>query len=489
LKVLFVASEVIPYSKTGGLADVAGSLPIALRKHGCEIMLVTPFYRETRQKGFPVHETGKRVTISIGKRPVQATLLKSLTAPFPAYFIHQPSYFDRDFLYGDERGDYADNAERFSFFARAALEASIAQGFHPDVIHCHDWQTGLIPAYLKTSYARHPAFQKTGTVFTIHNLSYQGNFERHHYYLTGLSDDLFRMDGLEFYGRFSFLKAGIQYADIITTVSRTYRNEILGREYGCGMEGVLGVRERALKGIVNGIDYEKWDPTADKDLAATFSSKDRRGKAVCRRSLLRYFGLSASANTPVIALITRLAQQKGIDLIIEAMDSLMTRDLCLLVLGSGNPEYEEFFQRLPYRYPGRAAVHINFREDLAHKIYAGADIFLMPSIFEPCGISQLIAMRYGTVPLVHAVGGLKDTVSHFNHKTHRGSGFRFQEFSAKKLLGTLDRAITEFRKKSSWGKLVQGIMEQDHSWEPPAKEYLGIYRKARRARANGVLKK
>jgi starch synthase len=477
LNILFVSSEIFPYSKTGGLADVAGSLPNALVEQGCRVVGITPFYKETRKKGGAFADTGKRITVPIGEHPVQGTLLKSKTSPFPLYLIDQPSYFNRDHLYGDERGDYYDSAERFIFFCRAALEACVALGFHPHIIHCHDWHTGLIPAYLKTLYGNHPLFKDTSSVFTIHNLAYQGNFGHGLYHLTGLGEDLFRMEGLEFHGQFSFLKAGLAYSGHITTVSETYREEILEKENGCGMEGVLKSRKKKLRGIVNGIDCQKWDPETDGKIAANFSSKNRKGKEACGKDLLGLFRIRPSMKTPILSMVTRLTHQKGIDLVMESMDSILQRDLSLILLGSGDRRYEEFFRNLAAQYPARVGVCLEFSEDLAHKVYAGTDIFLMPSRFEPCGISQMISMRYGGVPLVHSVGGLVDTVQQYDPGDETGCGFCFTEFSPEGLLTALDLALAEFHEKKSWDKLVKRVMERDYSWTPPSKKYLEVYKK------------
>ena len=478
MNILFASSEFFPYSKTGGLADVAGSLPLALHGLGMRPVAFVPYYKETRKKGFPVEETGKRVSIRMGKFDVQATILKSKDAPFPVYFINQPSYFNRDFLYGEKEADYADNAERYIFFCKAVLEASIALGLSPRVAHCHDWQAGLIPAYLRTHYKNHPLLKDTASVLTIHNLAYQGNFDPHLYPLTGLEGSLFGPEGLEFYGQFSFLKAGLLFSDLLTTVSRSYRDEILEKENGCGMEGVLRKRADSLEGIINAIDCRKWDPAADPHVAAPFSPQDLQGKAACRRDLLKRFGMTSGPETPLVAMVTRLTHQKGIDLLIRSMDSLMERDLNFFLLGTGDPAMEEFFEELPLKYPGRAGVCLEFTEDLAHKIYAGADLFLMPSRFEPCGISQLMAMRYGTVPVVRSVGGLRDTVPPFDPRKDQGFGFCFDGFTGEEMLAAVDSALAEFSKKTSWKKLVKRIMMEDHSWETAAKKYRDLYERA-----------
>ncbi len=478
MNILFVSPEIFPYSKTGGLADVAGSLPIALSKLDCNLMVVAPYYKTTRKKWPSIVETGKRVAVSIDKFRVQGTLLKNPDSPFPMYFINQPAYFNREFLYGDAEGDYSDNAERFIFFSKAVMEACAVLGFYPDIIHCHDWQTGLIPVYLKTLYRDRTVYKNTAVVFTVHNLAYQGNFGFHHYAMTGLSEDLYNPEALEFYGYFSFLKAGLIYSDVITTVSGTYRDEILKKENGCGMEGVLKNRIKDLEGIENGIDSEKWNPARDASIAARFSPKDRGGKQGCRLDLLKHFKIKVSPKNPIVVLITRLIDQKGVDLVIRAMDSIMERNVSFVLLGSGDPEYEEFFKNFSIKYPGKVGVHIGFSEDLARKIYAGADLFLMPSKFEPCGLTQLIAMRYGAVPVVRAVGGLIDTVHPFDSGKDTGNGFCFKGFSPEDLLNTLDRAITEFHRKKSWGKLVKRVMEENHSWESPAKRYIQLYKKA-----------
>lgn len=486
MNILFVSSEIYPFSKTGGLADFSGSLPFDLQKKGCHVLAVTPYYKETRKKKFPKTETEKRIEVKIGEYFVQATIVKSTETPFPFCFINQPSYFNRDSLYGDMRGDYPDNAERFIFFAQAVLETAIALDFHPDVIHCHDWQTGLIPVYLQTTYRNHPVFQKAATLFTIHNLAYQGNFNSRFYPMANLDHRLFHLEGLEFYNQFSFLKAGLVYSDYLTTVSQSYRNEILEDEFGCGMEGILRKNSRRLKGIVNGIDDNAWNPETDSQIASFFSSKSLRGKRACRRDLLDFFGVTISEKSPVIGLVTRLNLQKGIDIVVSALDLLMERNLAVIILGSGDRKFEESIGKLAVKYQGKIGVHIGFSENLAHKIYAGSDLFLMPSRFEPCGISHRIAMRYGTVPIVHAVGGLIDTVSQFDSRKDSGNGFRFSGFSSEEMIMTIELAMLEFNRKKTWKKLVKRIMEDDYSWSPPAKEYIEVYEKARKIRLTAM---
>jgi starch synthase len=403
------------------------------------------------------------------------------------YFIDYPPFFDRDALYGTALGDYHDNAERFALFCRTVLESAKVLGT-PDVLHCHDWQTALIPILLKTLYEEDPAFKNTPCMFTIHNIGYQGLFPPEILPLLMLPWDLFTMSKMEFYGKVNFLKGAITMADYITTVSRRYSQEIQTAEYGFGLEGVLRARSATVSGILNAVDYGEWNPESDHFIAAHYSADDLSGKAKCKADLLKEFGLAEDTQLPVVGIVSRFAAQKGFDLILQMADRLARQDLITVVLGSGDREYEELFRRLNKQYPQKFGVKIAYDNVLAHKIEAGSDIFLMPSHYEPCGLNQIYSMRYGTVPVVRATGGLDDTVEQFDWQTLKGSGFKFKEYSGEVLLETVQAAITVYRSDTkAWQTLMRNGMAQEYSWPNSAREYVKVYERAKqmRAAANG----
>lgn len=423
MKILMVASEAVPFAKTGGLADVVGALPQALGALGHEMGVVLPLYRMTRLEGasplFP------SLTIPMGPHthfPAVQTLVQNGVR---FYFVEYPLFFDRAALYGTPAGDYPDNAERFALFCRAAIE--IAQlDFFPDLFHCHDWQSAMVPVLLRSVYARAPLASQIPVLFTIHNLGYQGLFPRAVLAQLGLPESLFHIDGLEFYGKVNLLKGGLVYADAINTVSRGYAREIQTEPYGFALDGLLRHRSLVLSGILNGVDYAQWSPATDSHLAANYTPEDLSGKRACKKDLLEQFGLPAdNLDRPLIGIVSRLDRQKGADLIAEVAEDLLAEDLSLVVLGSGDPVYEALFQKLAARFAGKVAVKIAYDNTLAHKIEAGADIFLMPSRYEPCGLNQIYSLKYGTVPVVRATGGLDDTVERFDRVTGKGNGFKF----------------------------------------------------------------
>src|ERR1041384_1036612 len=429
MHIAFAASECVPFSKTGGLADVVGALPRALAALGHQVTVFVPKYRQTKLIG-------------------AQTLIRSLTIPFDDQyrfcsivtdgnhsgvsfcFVDYPPFFDREALYGTSSGDYPDNAERFALFSRAVLEASKILGV-PDVFHCHDWQAALIPVLLRTQYAEDPAFRDVATVFTIHNMGYQGLFPPDTLPLLTLPWDLFTISKMEFFGNVNFLKGALVYSDFITTVSKKYSQEIQTAEFGFGLEGVLRDRAATVTGILNGVDYDEWSPQADKFTVAHYSPQDLSGKAKDKQDLLAAFGVrNADPKLPVIGIVSRFAAQKGFDLISQVADRLAREELIVGALGSGDKDYEALFRRLNKQYPQRFAIKIAYDNKLAHKIEAGADMFLMPSRYEPCGLNQIYSLRYGTVPIVRATGGLDDTVD-------EETGFKFREFSPDALAGAL----------------------------------------------------
>lgn len=473
LNVIIVSSEANPFAKTGGLADVAGALPIALRKLGCKVILFLPYYRHVRESKLEIEQTGLEVTVPIGKREIKAQVLRATSDGVPVYFLKRDEFYDRSNLYGTPEGDYFDNLERFAFFSRGVLEALKARGFEPDVIHCNDWQTGLIPAYLKDSYKNDLYYSKTATVFTIHNLAYQGLFPGKLYDITGLSQDLFHPEGLEFWGQANLLKAGLVYSEILTTVSEAYSREIQTPEYGWGLEGLLKKRKNDLFGVLNGVDYNEWNPEIDKSIPANYSIRDMKGKAVCRKALLKEFGLKLRSETPVIGIISRLADQKGFDILSQAMPELMGLNIGLVILGSGDRTYQELLKKLEGEYPRKLAVKIAFDNNLSHLVEAGSDMILMPSRYEPCGLNQIYSLKYGTVPVVRATGGLDDTVK--DYRGDEGNGFKFKEYSAEALLNKVKEAVRVFDDKKAWDALRKRGMTEDFSWENSAKKYVNLY--------------
>jgi len=396
------------------------------------------------------------------------------------YFIDKGIYYDRPELYRTAQADYPDNAERFTFFSRAVLELCRALDFSPEIVHCNDWQTGLVPFFLKTLYRDSALFERTKSVFTVHNLGYQGTFWHWDMRYLGIGWEHFTPEGIEFWGKISFLKAGLVYSDIVTTVSKTYGREIQTSEfYGHGLEGVLAKRVADLYGIVNGIDYAEWDPARDVSIAKKYSSLRPSGKAACKKELLKTVGLPA-VDAPLIGMVTRLVTQKGLDILADSLPEMMALGVQLLVLGTGEEQYHRILTEAADLYPRQMRVLLRYDDRLAKRIYAGCDLFLMPSQYEPCGLGQLIALRYGTVPVVRKTGGLADTVQDYNGRTGRGTGFVFKDYTASALVECLNRALALYGDEKKWKRLVQSGMKQDFSWKRSAGEYVKVYRKALR---------
>jgi starch synthase len=481
MHIAFVASECVPFSKTGGLADVVGALPRALAGLGHQVSVYLPRYRQT-------------------KLTDPQTVVRSITIPFDDkyrfcsvvtagssggvryYFVDYPPYFDREALYGTSAGDYPDNAERFAMFSRAVLEASKVLGV-PHVFHCHDWQCALLPVILRTLYPEDPAFREVATVFTIHNMGYQGLFPPDILPLLTLPWDLLTISKMEFFGQVNFLKGAMVFSDFITTVSKKYSQEIQTTEYGFGLEGVLRNRAATVTGILNGVDYDEWSPQTDKFAAAKYSPQDLSGKKQCKRDLLSAFGVTnADLSLPVIGIVSRFAAQKGFDLISQIMDRLAREEMIVVALGAGDRPYEEMFQRLNKQFPNKIAVKVAYDNAIAHKIEAGADMFLMPSKYEPCGLNQIYSLKYGTVPIVRATGGLDDTIEPWDARTGRGTGFKFSEYNGEALLATIKQALLAYRDQSSWQTLMRNGMGRDFSWGASAREYGKIYDRVRQAR-------
>lgn len=461
MRIAMCASEVVPFAKTGGLADVAGALPFALEQKGQEVIIIMPKYKSIQDSKFNLKKLKAGVSYTtIGKN-------------IKVYFIENDNYFNRDALYGDKTGDYSDNLDRFSFYCTQSLELLKEIKFKADIIHCHDWQSCLVPVYLKTKYSKDPFFAKTRTVLTIHNIGYQGLFSKDQFPKLGLDWGYFNMDMLEFYDKINILKGGMVFADLINTVSPTYSREIQTKEFGFGLEGVLLKRKNDVYGILNGLDYSIWNPQTDKFIAEKYSLKDMDGKKTDKKDLQEICNLPAKANIPLCGIVSRLAEQKGFDILAEAIDILCKMELQIVILGTGDIKYHQLLEETVKKYPKIISLHLKFDDALAHKIYAGSDIFLMPSKYEPCGLGQLISLRYGTIPLVFKTGGLADTVNSHN-------GFVFDEYSSKALIKTIESALIKFGNKNKWSDLMQRAMKCDFSWDEQSGEYISLYEKALR---------
>ncbi|HEX3660673.1 MAG TPA: glycogen synthase GlgA [Acidobacteriaceae bacterium] len=483
MQIVFAASECAPWARTGGLAEVIGSLPREIAALGHKVTVYVPYYRQVREQA-----------------PEKKYLIRSLTIPFQYYsrfaaildggvhdgvqvcFVNSPELFDREFLYGTAAGPYPDNWERFALYCRAVLEASKELGA-PDVFHAHDWHAALLPVYLRTLYYFDPVLRNRATVQTVHNAGHQGRFPADTVEKLLFSWDIFTMERVEFYNQFNFLKGGVVYSDMVTTVSPRYAEEIQTPEYGAGLDGVFRRRAPELSGILNGVDYRQWNPAQDGNIAAHYTPENLEGKAVCRKDLLHAFGAgTVNENTAVLGMVTRLTTQKGIDLLAEAIDSLMREDVVLTILGTGEEYYEHLLRSLAERYPGRVLVRILYDETLAHKVKAGADMLLMPSRYEPCGLTQFHAMKYGTVPVVHGTGGLEDTVEEWNPEARTGTGFKFHGFDVENFVGAVRRALEVFHTKEAWTTVMRNAMAKDFSWGKSAAEYIEVYERAVRGR-------
>jgi starch synthase len=485
MHIVFAASECVPFAKTGGLADVVGALPPELVKLGHKVTVYLPLYAGVR----PHIEAEWQYAI------------RSITIPFESYnrfagvvdggqrdgvqyyFVDCPELYDRKGLYGTIEGDYPDNWERFGLFCRAVIETTKQLGV-PQVFHVHDWEAALIPVYLRTVYSLDPMLNRAGTVLTIHNAGYQGWFPPLTTQRLLFPWEIFTMDKVEQYDTFNFLKGGLVYSDILTTVSRKYAQEIQTAEFGEKLDGVLRGRAADLRGILNGVDYARWDPATDPHLAAHYTPNDLAGKQECRADLLHAVGLEKVADsTPVIGIVSRFAAMKGFDLVAEIAERLLERDVVVVALGKGEHKYERIFREWAFRNAAQVAVRIRYDDALAHKIEAGSDIFLMPSRYEPCGLNQIYSLKYGTPPVVRATGGLDDTIDEWNPEQGTGTGFKFEGLSAEALLAAIDRALLAFQDKKGWRRLMLNGMAQNYSWEQPAREYAAVYEEVARRRA------
>jgi len=480
-----VASEVHPFAKTGGLADVLGSLPRAIARLGHGVDVVMPRYR-----GIDTGAPAGRLRVVLGGQVDEVDLSAVVHDGVRTVFVSHPAYFDREHLYGVGSRDYPDNPERFAFLSQAALAWASSTGHTYDIVHAHEWQTGLIPLMLEMMAPR-GSTGRPATVFTIHNLAYQGVFDASWLPRLGLGWDLMRMDALEYWSRISFLKGGVVFSDLITTVSPTYAREIQTSGLGFGFDGILRERSADLVGILNGIDYDQWDPERDVHLPAPFSASKMSGKGVAKRRVLDLFGLPRTQDTrrrPLVGIVSRMVDQKGFDLLAQVSEALPALGATFVLLGSGEAKYENGWQALATRHPTRIGVRIGFDESLAHLVEGGADLFLMPSRFEPCGLNQMFSLRYGTVPVVHATGGLADTVREVDPRSGAGTGFTFADYSPRALLDALSRALLVFEDRPAWRKIRKAGMGEDFSWDASAREYVKVYERAasRGARLRGT---
>ena len=473
MRVVFVAPEGVPFSKTGGLADVVGALPKALAKLGPKLEVVLPRYRMTKP-GIPEPKMHS-LTLPLGTGFKFASVQNAgIAGKVRTFLIECPSIFDREGLYQEDGEDYPDNAIRFAAFSLAALELIKRSATPPDIIHCHDWQTALVPIYLRNLYQDDDFFRNTSVVFTIHNVGYQGLFPAGTLPQISLHAGLFTMDFLEYYGKVNLLKGGIVFSDFITTVSPKYAEEIQTKEFGCGLEGVYRSRRDHLRGILNGVDYSVWNPTTDKLIPARYSAEDMSGKVACKKALLERMGVREPvAERPALGIVSRFVPQKGFDLIAEIADQLAAWDLYLVALGTGDPVYEDIFRDIAAMYPDKFLVAVDFDNTLAHQIEAGSDMLLMPSRYEPGGLNQLYSLKYGTVPIVRATGGLDDTIEAFDGQS--GTGFKFSEYTGSALLEATEQAIAVYRRPEVWRQLVSNGMRMDFSWGRSAEKYLEIY--------------
>lgn len=477
MKILIASAEVHPYSKTGGLADMTGALSKALVEAGCEVTLVTPLYAGIAAR-YPELTVGESLQIPMASQTMSGRVrILPINPNFTINFIEQPRYFERPGLYQENGVDYPDNAERFAFFCKAILQVAQAMAVPPDIIHLHDWQCGLVPSLLHHGRSSGKWMDPPRVCFTIHNLAYQGNFPPYEYSWTNLPRDFFHLDSLEFYGQMSFLKAGIVFTNVITTVSPRYSREILTREYGCGMEGILQHRQGALVGILNGVDYSEWKTTGNPHLRHAYSLSRLKGKEREKIRLQNELGLAPSPGTPLFGNIGRMVEQKGIDLLIGALEEMLDRDIQMVCLGSGQAEYEQALLALAGRHPAKMAVRVGFNTALSHQIEAGCDFYLMPSRFEPCGLNQMYSLRYGTIPIVRATGGLDDSVIDITEALDRANGIKFHDYSVGALVKSIHKALALFREPLLLKHYRQNGMKADFSWKKTALEYLDVYAK------------
>ncbi len=478
LHVIYVSPEVSPFAKSGEMADVASSLPKYLSYLGMNVSVVMPKYRRSEIESLPKELVLRELLVPLGKKKTKAQVYKSELGKYDIYFVDNPQYFWRENIYGTGKGEYLDNDERFIFFSRAVLEFLLKTKMPVDILHCNSWPTALIPVFLKTHYSKKNLLKKIATVFTLHNITYQGEFPPETLTLTGLNWNYFNPNQLSLNGRFNFLKAGVIFSDVLNTVSSNYKKEIEAKRHGFDLGVILERRKDDFFSIRNGVDYEIWNPETDPFIVANYNSTSFQAKKKCKLDLIKEFGLAVSTKTLLLGTVSYMTAHKGFDILFEAMDELMKMDVSLVVLGQGDEKYENKFLDFQKKYPRKIAVKIEMSPALAHKIAAGADIFLIPSLYEPCGLNQLYSFRYGTVPIVRATGGLGETVKPFSSKTLRGNGFIFKEFSPHALLKAIKKALICYNEPSLWQKIIEAGFRENYSWENAAKKYGRLYQRA-----------
>jgi len=485
LQVAIVAAEAVPFAQAGGLGDVIGALPLALERLGVDVRVLIPAHRPVNRVS--IEEIGPLEPIAMGTRKQPVSLWQSQlpNSSIPVYLVSNPAYFDRSGIYTDPvSGEgYPDNLERFAFFCKAVFPALQRVGFAPDVLHANDSQTALAIVYLQLWYRQSSFFAPTGSLYTIHNVAYQEVYSFERFAATGLPFELTRPGGpFEFFGQFNLMKAAISYADVISTVSRQYAREIQSEEFGYRLEGVLQQRSSDLYGVLNGCDYNRWNPHTDALIPFRYGPDNLTGKARDKEFLQRKFNLPLTPDVPVVGIISRLADQKGFDLVLEAIDQILSLPLQMVLLGTGQRRYQDAFEQVGRRYPDRFGLHLGFNESLAHLIEAGSDLFLMPSRYEPCGLNQMYSLKYGTVPVVRHTGGLADTVADFDPATGQGNGFKFYLYHSQELVAALRRALDAYRDPEVWNRIRLHAMKSDFSWDASAAKYLELYAVVRKKR-------
>ena len=479
MRILMITPEANPFAASGGLAEVIHGLARALGKLGHRVTVAMPLYRQVRESGLPLTDLGRTLSIPLSWKTVPTDIHRAeIDANLDYYFIAQDSYFNRDGLYGTTYGAFEDNAERFIFFSRAVVEMLEALELEFDICQAHEWQTGLVPVYLRTLYHDRPRFQRLPVVYTLHNVGYQGISSSFDFPLTGLGWELFSPKTLEFYGKINLMKGGLVFADLLSTVSSKYREEIMTPEFGFGLEGLFQERASELHGILEGVDYETWDPSRCPYIAATYDREQLEGKAACKAALADRFNLTLPPGSPLIGMTTRFFERKGIDLVENILDDLMKLEVGFVIQGTGEERHQYLLQEISSRYPEKMALSVGYSHELAHQIIAGADIFIMPSRYEPCGLDQLYCLRYGAIPVVRATGGLDETIREYNPETGEGNGFKFSGYTPTEFLGAIRLALALYQDRAAWQALMRRNMALDYSWETVAPKYVSLYQEA-----------
>ena len=487
MRILIVSPEANPFARTGGLAEVISDLAESLVKSGHETKVVLPLYRQAREAGVPLSFTGVTFTIPLSLKNLVAEIYRATLPSGVEYlFIGQDTFFNREGLYGTAYGDFEDNAERFIFFSRAVVEMIEIMDLALDICHCQEWQSGLVPVYFRTLYHERPRLQRLPVVYTVHNVGYQGIFSAYDLPLTGLGWELLTPKALEFYGKINLMKGGLVFADLINTVSSKYREEIMTPEFGFGLEGVFQERAAELVGILEGVNYDRWDPRRDPYLTASYSPDNLEGKKTCKAHLMQHFGLDLPLTRPLVGMNTRLVERKGIDLVENILEDMMQLEVGFVLQGTGEERHQYMLQEIAAKYPGRIGLAISYSEELAHRLIAGTDLFLMPSRYEPCGLDQLYCLRYGTVPIVRATGGLDETIQEYNPATGEGNGFKFNGYTPAELLAAVHRALKLYENPPAWENLLRKNMALDFSWDTVTPKYIALYERAIKKRQEAL---